>query len=61
MGQQCGDQDCAAVIPFCRIGIRECIDGVCKCCVSPTCADDDQENVGFGHKVFSFEEYSSNN
>lgn len=33
-GQQCVvDQDCAAIIKFCRIGIRECVNGTFVCVV----------------------------
>uniref|UniRef100_A0A3Q7GF65 Uncharacterized protein n=1 Tax=Solanum lycopersicum TaxID=4081 RepID=A0A3Q7GF65_SOLLC len=31
----------------CRVGIPQCVDGVCICCVGPTCQGD-QENINLG-------------
>ncbi|XP_060214986.1 uncharacterized protein LOC132641897 [Lycium barbarum] len=50
------DPSCSAYT--CKIGVRECVNGVCKCCFSLTC-DAGQESVDPGRKVLTLQESSN--
>ncbi|KAM3203550.1 hypothetical protein P3S67_030243 [Capsicum chacoense] len=43
---------------ICRVGVPECINGVCTCCFTPTCTVK-QESIGRDRKVLTLQ-YSFN-